>query len=194
MVRDRIQDRWKKQWESEWTAQPTKRLVEWPNKKVLRLYECLSKPRPFIMIQMRSMRIALRHFLYKINEVESNKCPCGEGSQTPRHVLLQCQTYGVLRKRLFDQLHNTGMRELPIMILLYQARWQPATLLNLRTKPVFLPSFNTLSKKSPMMNPETMRSWSRVPKTLGTHQRLPTPSRVERTSISYSNTRCLTWH
>jgi ribonuclease HI len=106
MVRERIQDRWKKQWESERTAQPTKRLVEWPNKKVLRLYECLSKPRSSIMIQMRSMRIALRHFLYKINEVESDKCPCGEGSQTPRHVLLQCETFGVLRKRLFDQLHR----------------------------------------------------------------------------------------
>ncbi|KAJ6078205.1 uncharacterized protein N7446_001141 [Penicillium canescens] len=88
MVRERIQDRWKKQWESERTAQPTKRLVKWPNKK------------------MRLMRIALRHFLYKINEVESDKCPCGEGSQTPRHVLLQCQTYGALRKRLFDQLHR----------------------------------------------------------------------------------------
>ena len=58
------------------------------------------------MIQMRSMRIALRHFLYKINEVESDKCPCGEGSQTPRHVLLQCETFGGLRKRLFDQLHR----------------------------------------------------------------------------------------
>jgi hypothetical protein len=58
------------------------------------------------------MRIALRHFVYKINEVESDKCPCGEGSQTPRHVLLQCQTYGALRKTLFDQLHKAGMREL----------------------------------------------------------------------------------
>jgi ribonuclease HI len=106
MVRERIQDRWKKQWESERTAQPTKRLVEWPSKKTLRLYECLSKPRSSIMIQMRSMRIALRHFLYKINEAESDKCPCGEGSQTPRHVLLQCETFGELRKRLFDQLHR----------------------------------------------------------------------------------------
>ena len=34
-----------------------------------------------------------------------DKCPCGEGSQMPRHVLLQCETFGKLRKRLFDQLH-----------------------------------------------------------------------------------------
>jgi hypothetical protein len=59
------------------------------------------------------MRIALRHFLYKINEVESDKCPCGEGSQTPRHVLLQCETFGQLRRRLFDQLHRAiGLFEL----------------------------------------------------------------------------------
>ena len=58
------------------------------------------------------MRIALRHFLYKINEVESDKCHCGEGFPMPRHVLLQCETYGVLRKRLFDQLHKAGLRVL----------------------------------------------------------------------------------
>ena len=111
LVREGIQDRWKKQWESERTAQPTKRLVKWPNKKTLRLYECLSKPRSSIMLQPRSMRIALRH-LYKINAVDSDKCSCGEGSQTPKHLLLQCETYGVLRKRLFNQLHKAGVREL----------------------------------------------------------------------------------
>jgi ribonuclease HI len=109
MVRARIQDRWRKQWDAERTAQPTKRLVEWPNKKVLRLYEGLSKPRSSIMIQMRSMRIALRHFLYKINAAESDKCPCGEGSQTPKHVLLQCQTFGTLRKELYNKLFLAGV-------------------------------------------------------------------------------------
>ena len=58
---------------------------------------------------MRSMRIALRHFLYKINATDSDRCPCGEGSQTPKHVLLQCQTYGDLRKQLFDQLFRAGV-------------------------------------------------------------------------------------
>jgi hypothetical protein len=39
--------------------------------------------------------------------VDSDKCPCGEGSsQTPKHISLQCQTFGDLRKRLFDQLHR----------------------------------------------------------------------------------------
>ncbi|OQD78884.1 hypothetical protein PENANT_c074G05276 [Penicillium antarcticum] len=109
MVRARIQDRWRKQWDAERTTQPTKRLVEWPNKKVLRLYEGLSKPRSSIMIQMHSMRITLRHFLYKINAADSDKCPCGKCSQTPKHVLLQCQTFGDLRKQLYDKLFQAGV-------------------------------------------------------------------------------------
>ena len=41
MVRERIQDRWKKQWESERTAQPTKRLLKWPDKKNLTVVRML---------------------------------------------------------------------------------------------------------------------------------------------------------
>lgn len=44
------------------------------------------------------------HFLYKINEAESDKCYCGEGSQTPRHVLLQCPLYADLRKQMLDKI------------------------------------------------------------------------------------------
>jgi hypothetical protein len=30
----------------------------------------------------------------------------------PMHVLLQCKTLGILRKRLFDQVYTTGSRDL----------------------------------------------------------------------------------
>ncbi|OQE37558.1 hypothetical protein PENNAL_c0792G00377, partial [Penicillium nalgiovense] len=40
-VRQRIRERWEKQWERETTSAPTKRLVQAPNKKTLRLYEGL---------------------------------------------------------------------------------------------------------------------------------------------------------
>lgn len=69
-VRKRIRERWKKQWERERTARPTRRLIKAPNRKTLELY------------------IGLRHFLYKINETDSDRCGCDQGSQTPRHILL----------------------------------------------------------------------------------------------------------
>ncbi|KAJ5186134.1 hypothetical protein N7491_005997 [Penicillium cf. griseofulvum] len=108
-VRQRIRERWEKQWERETTSAPTKRLVQAPNKKTLRLYEGLSKPQCAILIQMRTMRIGLRHFLFKIKAAETDRCTCDEGSQTPRHVLMQCPRYIVPRTRLWEQLERIGV-------------------------------------------------------------------------------------
>ncbi|KAJ5211064.1 hypothetical protein N7491_010880 [Penicillium cf. griseofulvum] len=93
-------DRWEKQWERETTSAPTKRLVQAPNKKTLRLYEGLSKPQCAILIQMRTMRIGLRHFLFKIKAAETDRRSCDEGSQTPKHILMQCPRYIIPRTEL----------------------------------------------------------------------------------------------
>ena len=70
----------------------------------LRLYEGLSKPQCAILIQMRTMRIGLRHFLFEIKAADSDQCSCGAGSQTPKHVLMQCAHYVEFRKQLWGQL------------------------------------------------------------------------------------------
>ncbi|KAJ5159350.1 uncharacterized protein N7500_009001 [Penicillium coprophilum] len=108
-VRQRIRERWEKQWERERTSAPTKRLVQAPNKKTLRLYEGLSKPQCAILIQMRTMRIGLRHFLFKIKAAETDRCNCDEGSQTPRHILMQCPKYAIPRTKLWEQLDKIGI-------------------------------------------------------------------------------------
>lgn len=108
-VRKRIRERWMKQWEKEKTARPTKQLVKEPSRKTLELYSGLSRPYASILIQMRSMRIGLRHFLYKINEIESDRCSCDTGSQTPRHVLLQCPLYTDLQRTMLDKIARTDL-------------------------------------------------------------------------------------
>jgi ribonuclease HI len=108
-VRQRIRERWEKQWERERTSAPTKRLVQAPNKKTLRLYEGLSKPQCAILTQMRTMRIGLRHFLFKIKAAETDRCSCDEGSQTPRHILMQCPQYIIPRTKLWEQLDRVGI-------------------------------------------------------------------------------------
>lgn len=55
-------------------------------------------------MQMRLMRIGLRHFLYKINETISDRCSGGEGSQTLQYILLQCLLYIGLKKALMDNV------------------------------------------------------------------------------------------
>jgi hypothetical protein len=108
-VRRRIKEKWAQEWAKETTGKPNQRLVKAPDKKVLRLFESLSKPYTSILIQMRSMRIALNHFLFKIKAVESDECYCGEGSQTPRHILMQCPLYADLRKTFLDKVRATDL-------------------------------------------------------------------------------------
>jgi ribonuclease HI len=108
-VRRRIKERWAQEWAKERTGKPNQRLMKVPDKKVLRLFDSLSKPYTSILIQMRSMRIALNHFLFKIKAVESDECYCGEGSQTPRHILMQCPLYADLRQTFLDKIRMTDL-------------------------------------------------------------------------------------
>ncbi|OQD84457.1 hypothetical protein PENSOL_c124G08842 [Penicillium solitum] len=61
---------------------------------------------------MRTMRIALRHFLFKIKAAETDRCNCDEGSQIPRHILMQCPRYVVPRTKLWEQLWGIGINEM----------------------------------------------------------------------------------
>ena len=107
-VRQRINERWKKQWERETTSAPTKCLVQAPNKKTLRLYDSLSKPQCANLTQMRTMRIGLRHFLFKIKATDSDRCSCDEGLQTPRHVVMECPHYIKLRAKMWAQIARSN--------------------------------------------------------------------------------------
>jgi hypothetical protein len=41
--------------------------------------------------------------------VESDECYCGEGSQTPRHILMQCPLYADLRQTFLDKIRMTDL-------------------------------------------------------------------------------------
>ncbi|KAI9040759.1 uncharacterized protein KD926_007702 [Aspergillus affinis] len=110
-VRRRIQAQWAKWWERQRVGKPTTRLIPKPNKKVLRMYEGLSKPQTSIIIQMRTMRIGLRHSLFKIKQVDSDRCGCELGSQTPKHVLMECSLHLASRRIMMERLDSIeGLR------------------------------------------------------------------------------------
>ncbi|KAI9035225.1 putative RNA-directed DNA polymerase from transposon X-element, partial [Aspergillus affinis] len=82
-----------------------------PNKKVLRIYEGLSKPQTSIIIQMRTMRIGLRHFLFEIKQVDSDRCGYELGSQTPKYVLMECSLHLASQRIVMERLDSIeGLR------------------------------------------------------------------------------------
>ncbi|KAJ5636973.1 hypothetical protein N7490_006852 [Penicillium lividum] len=105
-VRARIRAKWAMQWAREKTGKPNQRLVNAPHKKTLKLFDGLPKHYTSILVQMRSMRIGLKHFLFKIGEADSDLCNCLEGSQTPQHVLLQCPNHTDERKVMIDKIRT----------------------------------------------------------------------------------------
>jgi hypothetical protein len=88
-VRARTAARWKKFWENTGVAKPTKRLIKAPGKKALALYAGLPKAYTSIIMQLRTGRSGLNHFLFEIKRHEDGQCSCREGPQTPRHVVLE---------------------------------------------------------------------------------------------------------
>ncbi|KAI9043619.1 uncharacterized protein KD926_003389 [Aspergillus affinis] len=93
-VRRRIQAQWAKWWERQQVGKPTKRLIPKPNKK------------------MRTMRIGLRHFLFKIKQVDSDRCGCELGFQTPKYVLMECSLHLASRRIMMERLDSIeGLRE-----------------------------------------------------------------------------------
>jgi hypothetical protein len=86
----RILARWKKLWEQAGVAKPTKQLIKALGRKALALYDRLPKAYTLIIMQLHTGRSALNHFLFKIKQHPDGRCSCGEGLQTPKHVMLEC--------------------------------------------------------------------------------------------------------
>ena len=84
-------------WRERWSQQRTNR-THWdqfhqpPDSKILKLHRQLKKLESSTLIQMRTGRTGLAHFLSsaRVPEFPSKQCECGQGWETPRHVLMEC--------------------------------------------------------------------------------------------------------
>jgi ribonuclease HI len=109
VIRREAQIQWERQWEAERTSAPTKRLIAAPSKRSLKVYKGLRKGHSSVLLQLRTGRIGLNHFLYKIGIKESDRCGCDEGSQTPRHILMACRLLSGLRQEMWRRIDKLGL-------------------------------------------------------------------------------------
>ena len=76
-------------WKKTKVAAPTRRLLKAPTRKSRKLYLGLRKAHSSVLIQLRTGRISLIQYLHKVGITESQDYTCGEGVQSPRHILLE---------------------------------------------------------------------------------------------------------
>jgi len=98
----RVLKAWTRRWQASTRPDTWDRVLRPPDPKVLKLYLGLRKAESSALVQFRTGYIGLAYFLYKakIPGIESGLCNCGNGSETPRHLLIHCQKEEIRREEL----------------------------------------------------------------------------------------------
>lgn len=110
-VRQGVKAAWERLWKRQRSAKPTKRIIETPHTNNLQYWQSLRKATTSILIQLRTGKIGLSHYLSRIKVRDSAQCGCGLGSQTPRHVVLICPLLHEIRHRMWGRLRKVeGVR------------------------------------------------------------------------------------
>ncbi|GAM42298.1 hypothetical protein TCE0_044r16145 [Talaromyces pinophilus] len=103
-IRQSAKDTWERSWDKQKSRKPTKKLVTRPSKCTLQYWRYLHKATLSILIQVRTERIGLAHYLWRINKRNSPYYPCGLSSQTVQHILIEYPLYREERDRMWSQI------------------------------------------------------------------------------------------
>jgi ribonuclease HI len=103
-IRREAKNAWEKHWNKNKSGKPTKKLVPKPSKNTLQYWTYLRKATSSILIQLRTERVGLGYYLWRINRRENPFCECGLGSETVRHVLFECPTHADEREIMWTRI------------------------------------------------------------------------------------------
>ncbi len=100
--------KWAKSWGAAEKGKDLRRIMPSPSKHVLNLRRGINKAHSTLIVQMRTAKIGLRHFLHtsRVPSITDGKCKCKRAKQTVRHVMTQCRKHSQLRRETWETLEK----------------------------------------------------------------------------------------